>query len=72
MKIVTNGKKFRIQINSGKGPKKFAMRWWCSSPDGPYYQTYWETRFYGRAVKKMKRLEINAVRGKEHDIWVPV
>jgi hypothetical protein len=65
MKIVTNGKKFRIMDRSGE----FAMRT-VLSPGGPAYETPWETRFYGRALKQMKRWEIGA--RKRNDGWVPV
>jgi len=52
MKIVTNGKKFRILDESGE----FCQIWHCA-PEGSSYQAPYETYFLGRAIKQKARWE---------------
>lgn len=52
MKVVTNGKKFRILDDDGE----FCMKWHLC-PEGGSYQSAYETRFLGRAIKQKARWE---------------
>lgn len=54
MKIVTNGKKFRILDESGE----FCMKWHCA-PEGGSYESPYETYFLSRAIKQKTRWENN-------------
>lgn len=66
MKIVTNGKKFRILDEAGQ----FCMRWHLS-PEGGSYQSAYETYFVGRAIKQKARWE-KADLENETEAWKEV
>lgn len=67
-RIVTNGKKFRIEIL--KNAKWTPYEVWHSDPERGWHSP-WETRFYLRALKRLGKL-IKAQASASPEIWTEV